>query len=170
MSEPLSPIPMAMPRRERWLLAACVAVITAAYAPMLFRHAAGLWAVPAYRYFPLLVVGGALIVRLRLREEHLPADTWSWPLVLSSVLTLAVGIALDSTLLGVASCLTFLAACAHFIGGWPLVQTVLPLWLALWLLVRLPFESDVVVLNAVYQWALEMALAIVDRLGVLHVA
>jgi hypothetical protein len=170
MPEPLSPIPVEMPRRERWLLAACIAVITAAYAPMLFRHAVGLWDVPAYRYFPLLVVGGVLIIRSRLREEHLPADTWLWPLVVSSVLTLAAGIALDSTLLGVVSCLLFLAACAHFIGGWPLVRTVLPLWLALWLLVRLPFESDLLVLNAAYGWALEMALAIVDRLGVLHVA
>jgi hypothetical protein len=153
-----------------YVYALSVILIVAAYARLLVIQAAGLWAVPSYRYFPLLLAASLALIVYRASERRSEPSSWSQPLVFLSLAFLASGIALDAAWFASASAFIFLAACILRVGGWLLLKRVVIPWLLLALLVRLPFGADVSLVQRLTVWIFATSAEVLDGLGVLYVA
>lgn len=155
---------------DSYLYAISIVLIIAAYAPLLVVQATGLWAVPSYRCFPLVLAGSLALIVYQVSERRSDSSPWNQPLVFLSLAFLASGIALDAAWFASAGAFVFLAACILRVGGWPLLRTVLIPWLLLALLVRLPFGADVHLLQRLTAWIFATSAAVLDGVGILHVA
>ncbi|HEX3869894.1 MAG TPA: archaeosortase/exosortase family protein [Pirellulales bacterium] len=161
------PRPLVSPREQR-LVVLSFGMIVAAYAPLLSSQALHLWALPAFRFFPLALAAGAWLALVRVRKGMRDEGGWLASLVVMSLLLLAIGIAVHSGALATVSALVFAGACAVRIGGARLFRQLLPIWLLFWMFVGLPLNADTMLLERAHEGALGMALAILDRLGVTY--
>ncbi len=81
---------------DSYLYAISIVLIIAAYAPLLVVQATGLWAVPSYRCFPLVLAGSLALIVYQVSERRSDSSPWNQPLVFLSLAFLASGIALDA--------------------------------------------------------------------------
>jgi exosortase len=152
-----------------WLTAFCVAL---AYAPLLIAHGTQLWLRPHYQFFPVALLGAALLAWQRLRGVKLPtgaARPLSYSLLASSIMLLVPATVLDSSWLGCISALVLLAAALADIGGIQLLKLALPVLVALALVVPPPFGLDRNLILNLQTFTSLWSSRMLDTLNVFHV-
>ncbi len=172
--EPPTVAPAFPPARRvlPWAVLAAVAAALAAHLPLLILHAQQIWMRPHYQFFPLVLLGAAVLAFLRLRDlgplTPAPAPR-AWPLLGAAWILLAAAELLYSSWLGTTAALAALAALLYALGGARLFRAALPAWLLLWLAVPPPFELDRQLILWLQSLTARWASAALDVVGVYHV-
>jgi exosortase len=142
-----------------------------AYAPLLLKFAARLWATDHYSFFPLLLIASSLLIYLRVREQKRfkPGATAIQVVGISlSFLLLATGVLLTSPYLAAISALCMILSLVYAFGRWTLVRAILPVWLLLWLAIPLPLGFDGKLIIALQRIATAHASGILDAANYWH--
>jgi exosortase len=173
LSAPAGPVPppgrTAVPH---WAVLVPLAVVAAAHLPLLAAHARQLWLRPHYQFFPLVLLGAAVLLRQRLRGlgRLTPGPVWPSALVFGpAFVLLAAAEVLDSSWLGTVATLVMLLGAAHALGGRPLLVRALPAWALLWLAVPPPLELDRDLILWLQGLTAQWSSRVLDLLGVWHV-
>jgi exosortase len=162
----------AFPRPVPWAALVLLLFLTAAHLPLLLAQLNQLWIRPHYQFFPLVLVGAAVLAARQSKElgQLSPGrPLWSYLLVSVAALLLALGAVLESSLLGALALQVLFAALLHGIGGRPLLTRLLPAWALLWLAVPLPLEMDRRLILALQALTTQISSQVLDLLGVYHV-
>lgn len=178
-----SPPPTSAPARQAppavtqpgtsWLQYLPLVIVFAAFIPMLVMHGITLWAKPHYQFFPLVLIGSAVLGYFacqrkgRLHPGRYQKVAMGFGIL--SLLGLAAGAFLQSSLVAFGSFLVGSMAFIYSWGGSRLVKLWLPAWLFLWLIVPPPFNWD-----SDFIWWLKFKTAnwtgyVLDVFGILHV-
>jgi exosortase len=152
-------------------LIALAGAATAALLPFLVRHASWLWVRPHYQFFPLVLVGAAVLAYRGLRGVELRrGDPRTAGIGLAAAwLILLAAVVLDSSWLGCVAAMVLVPALAYATGGKDLVHRLLPAWGLLWLLVPPPLDLDRVLIYQLQGWTTGWSSEVLDALGVFHV-
>jgi exosortase len=143
----------------------------AAILPLVVAHGRQLWLRPHYQFFPILLLGAAVLAWSRLRSAPLPvpaAPRLGAFLASLTWLLLAGAILLDSSWLATVAAQVGFAAVAVGIGGPVLFRRLLPAWVLLWLAVPPPFEYDRTVILFLQTLTTQQSSALLDLFGVFH--
>jgi exosortase len=143
-----------------------------AHVPLLVVHGRQIWLRPHYQFFPLVLLGAAVLAITRLYGfgSLRPAPLhWSLPLVGMAWALLAVAELLYSSWLGAVAALVLLGAALFAAGGGRLFRAALPAWLLLWLVIPPPFELDRQLILSLQTFTAGWSSRILDFLGVYHV-
>lgn len=162
----------ALPVAFSWRLALMASGVLLAYGPLLAAHGRQLWLRPHYQFFPVLLLGAAILAWQRLHSVHAlrPGPrSLSYGLVGLAASLLAAAVVLDSSWLGTVSLLLLLAAALLALGGPRLFLAALPAWAVLWLLLPPPFELDRNLVLALQSFTTQQSSRLLDLLGVFHV-
>jgi hypothetical protein len=155
-----------------WAAVAGVGLLALAHLPLLVQHARQLWLRPHYQFFPLVVVGAAVLAwdRLRGLGPLVPGPRLVVGLLVGlDWLLLAAAELLDSSWLGAVATLVLLAAVLVGLGGGRLFRRALPAWAFLGLVVPPPFELDRNLVLALQTLTAQWGSRVLDFLGVFHV-
>jgi len=171
------PLPVASPPAARpgrpvpWDLIALAGSGILAFLPLLIRHASWLWIRPHYQFFPLVLVGVAVLAYRGLRgvELHRGNPRIAAIALLPAWLLLMTAIVIDSSWLGCVGAMALVPAVAYAAGGRNLIGRLLPAWGMLWLLVPPPLDLDRVLIYLLQGWTTGWSSAVLDALGVYHV-
>jgi exosortase len=139
---------------------------------LLVLHARQIWMRPQYQFFPLALIGAAVLAYLRLRglgPLTPPPARRAWPPLLAAWVLLAAAELLYSSWLGAAAAMAASAAMLYAIGGRRLCRAALPAWLLLWLTVPPPFELDRQLILWLQSLTARWASALLDVIGLSHV-
>jgi exosortase len=155
----------------RWAVAGGVLVI--AFLPLLLAHGRQLWLRPHYQFFPLALVGAAVLAWPALTEgprtrAGSTARTMSFGLVGLSWLLLAGAVVMDSPWAASVACLILLAAAPLGIGGWPYLRALLPALGFLLLVIPPPFGMDSRLVSALQTLTAKASSHILDYINVFH--
>ena len=160
------------PNEKRFRIGAITLTLVAvAWLPLLVVYATHLWALPHYQYFPMVIVGAALLARRRLAsgvESEPGSRQLSLLLSIPPMGMLLVAILLNSPWLGAVSFLLMLLALIYRAGGWTLVRRLLPAWVLLWLAISLPMRWDTILILSLQRITAQMSGEILDLIGVVH--
>ena len=170
--------PVASPRREPevgafpWRLVVVGGILFAAELPLLVQFAQQLWMRPHYQFFPLVLLGAAVLAYTRLRG--LGPVRPGQPVLSGAFLALAWGLlalaeVLYSTWLAATAALVLLAALLYALGGGRLFRQALPAWLLLWTAVPPPLELDRNLILWLQSLTAGWSSAVLDFLGTYHV-
>jgi exosortase len=143
-----------------------IGVVALANLPLFAAFCSSLWARPHYQFFPLVPVGAAFLLFLRIRQDGvrdlfgaggylLPLTTW---------MLLATAVLADSPWLGMIACLAAIVG----IGGWPLFGRIYPIWCFLFIIVPAPFAADDELIRRLQSLTAVGASAVLDVFGVYH--
>jgi exosortase len=173
------PAPTVLPPAARvsarvvgWGVVAVAAVALLAHLPLLARHAGWLWARPHYQFFPLVLVGAAVLAYARLRRMPTwrPGSAWVAGAGLGAAwLLLAAAEVLASPWLGCVAMMALLPVVLYAAGGREAVLRFLPAWVLLWLAVPPPLDLDRVLIFRLQGLTTGWSSAVLDALGVYHV-
>src|SRR6266851_6485581 len=122
---------------------ALVVLLSTAYAPLVSVYVRQIWLRPHYQFFPLVLVGSAVLALSRLPGlGQLKPGSWRWSYGLAglALALTAIAVFLFSSWLGAIALLLTLAATIFGIGGGMLLRRLLPAWGFLWLAIPPPFE------------------------------
>lgn len=147
-------------------------LIAAAHLPILGKYCLSLYALPQYEYILALPVFAAILIHSRAwyLGPLTPGGIWSSVgLFLFSAGLVAVAAVLDSPWLGAISALWALLAVAHAWGGARFTKAFLPAWCVLWLLVRLPMDSDTRLVQNLQSIAAARASVLLHLMGQPHI-
>jgi exosortase len=162
----------AAPRSVPFVPLLVLLLLGAAHLPLLLAQVTQLWIRPHYQFFPLVVLGSIVLAAIRgkgLGQLDPGLPRWSYLLVVSAALILAVGALLESSLLGAFALLLSLAALLYGVGGRRLLLALLPAWALLWLAVPLPLELDRKLILTLQALTTQWSSHLLDLLGVYHV-
>ncbi len=155
-----------------WGLVAAAVILLAAHLPLLILHGEQIWLRPHYQFFPLAVLGAAVLALARLRGYG-PLNPGSFgyalPLLTAAWLLLVVAELLYSSWLGSVAALAALTAVLYAVGGARLVVRLLPALVLLCLVIPPPFELDRQLILALQSLTARWASTVLDCLGVYHV-
>jgi exosortase len=163
-------VPVAGPSRA-WAVAG-VALLALAHGPLLLQHALQLWLRPHYQFFPLVLLGAAVLAwdRLRGLGTLTPGPRGVVGLLVGlDWLLLAAAWLLYSSWLAAVATMVLLAAVLVGLGGARLFLRALPAWAFLWLLVPPPFELDRNLVLALQTLTTQWSSRLLDYFGVFHV-
>ena len=159
-------------RAVSWKLAVVAGVVLAAHLPLLVLHARQIWMRPHYQFFPLVLLGAAVLAFARLRRfgSLSPAPPLRAGLFLAAAwVLLAAAELLYSSWLGAAAALVMTAAMLYAVGGARLFRAAAPAWLLLWLILPPPFELDRQLILWLQSVTARWASGVLDFLGQYHV-
>jgi len=176
LSTPTLPVAPAAPaparlRRPLPAVAVVAAAAAVAHLPFLAGHAAWLWQRPHYQFFPLILVGAAVLAWVRLRDltAWRPGTRAVSAVGFAAAWVLLAGAeVLGSGWLGCAAGMVLLAALAHAAGGPAAARAALPAWVLLWLAVPPPFDLDRLLVIRLQDLTTGWSSGVLDALGVLH--
>jgi exosortase len=160
-----------LPAALSWQVLLAAGCVTAAYLPFLVAHFRQLWLRPHYQFFPVVLVGAAVLGGQRLRDlRHLTPGPRALAagLAAAAAWLLAAAVVLDSSWLGTVSALVLLAA-ALVAGGRELFTAAWPAWAVLWLIVPPPFELDRDLTLALQTFTTRWSSRLLDLFGVFHI-
>lgn len=160
------------PRRSPWLVILVATALVLAHLPLLSLHARQIWLRPHYQFFPLLLVGAAILFILRLRGLGTlkPGSTVATVgLLAAGWLILAAGELLHSSWLGAVAVLVTLVATCSAVGGLSLLGRAWPALLLLAVAVPPPFELDRTLILGLQGLTARWGSGVLDLLGVPHV-
>ena len=130
-------------RLAPWMLAG---MFVAGYGPLLVTFFDNLWRFEVFRFFPLALLGAAVLAWRGLGETRRPLQAGSSlisiPLLMLSLTLLVAATLLWSPWLGVAAALTALPAAGWWLGGRPLCRSLLPAWIMLFTVIPPPLRLD----------------------------
>lgn len=143
-----------------------------AHLPILWNYCVALIALPQYEYILALPVFAAILVYSR--TCHLgplrSGGTWAtFGFFLVSAAGVVLATVFDSPWLGAIAALWALLACAYAWGGATLTKAFLPAWCVLWLLVRLPMDSDTQLVQNLQSIAAARASVLLHLIGQPHI-
>lgn len=148
-----------------------LACLVVAHAPFLVAHAAFLWLRAHYEFFPLVVVGAAVLATARFRRSG-TSEPGRRPVALGLVvlawLLLAAGAAFFSAWIGAIGTLISLIAVFYGVGGWRLLRAMLPAWGFLWLLIPPPLGYDNDLISFLQRTVSRVNGPALDLLGIRH--
>lgn len=151
-------------------LALCLLLL--AHLPLLATHASVLWIRPHYQFFPLALLGAA-VLGMRGLQGAGPLVAGSsfvtFGLLLLDWLLLALGLLMESSWLGAVAFLIALVAVAHGLGGRTLLGRLFPALGMLALLIPPPLEMDRSLILALQTLTTRWSSRILDYLGIYHV-
>lgn len=160
------------PATLAWLGACYGAVILLAFGPLLQEHAANLWLRPHYQFFPLALVGAALLAWSYGRSKLTTLTPGNSGVTLAGFTVvwalLAVGEVFFSPMLAAVAFMLLLAVVIYAAGGASLMRTLLPAWAFLWITVPPPFGLDRQVVLGLQTLTSNLSSDVLDTLGVLH--
>jgi exosortase len=148
------------------------AVLLLAHVPLLAAHAGQLWERPHYQFFPVLLLGAAVLAVARLRGVGplTPGrGVLAYPLLAAAWLGLLGAELVHSSWLAATATQLFLLAAAYALGGAALVGRLLPAWILLWLAVPPPFNLDRSLVLALQDLTAAWSSRLLDLLGIWHV-
>ena len=156
------------PPAWKWALAL---VPLAALVPLLWTHAEHLWTLPHYQFFPFVVLGAGVLAWTRWSSAPRGAGdlTMAFGLLVAAWPVLALGEAVESSMLAVVALQLILAAGLFALGGYVFFRAMMPAWLFLWILVPLPFGLDRQLVTSMQYFASAASSSVLDILGVVHV-
>src|SRR5262245_59119160 len=171
------PLPVASPPAARpgrpvpWDLIALSGAGIIAFLPLLIRHASWLWIRPHYQFFPIVLIGAAVLAYRGLRgiDLHRGDPRLAGIALLPAWLLLMAAVVIDSSWLGCVGAMALVPAVAYVAGGRNLVRRLLPAWGMLWLLVPPPLDRARVIIYQLKAWTTGWSSAILDSIGVFHV-
>ncbi|HQR08669.1 MAG TPA: exosortase U [Gemmatales bacterium] len=139
-------IPPSPRTANSWLQFIPLLIVFAAFLPLLVMHGVALWAKPHYQFFPLVLLGSAVLGYFACqRQGRLNPGRYQMAALgfgFLSLLGLGAGAFVQSSLVAFGSFLVGSMAFIYSWGGWQLVKRWLPAWLFLWLIVPPPFNWD----------------------------
>jgi exosortase len=162
-----------LPRRENQVTLIVVASLVAvAYLPLLWSHFGQLWARPHYQFFPIVIIGAAILAWKELGgiTSLQPGTTAiSWGLLGWSWFLLAVAEFYNSPPLSAYAFLFLVLAVIYTAGGRSLVLLLLPAWIFLWQIARPPFRLDQDLVSGLQTLATQLSSAVLDLFRIYHV-
>lgn len=170
-----SPVPTsdAVPRAAAVPARALVGLVLvlAAHLPILWRYCDSLISLPQYEYILALPIFAAVLIYSRARDLGILAPgawvTSAALFVVSAGMLLVSGV-FDSPWLGAISSLAAWIAGVYALGGGRLTWATVPAWLVLWLMIRLPFASDLWLVQSLQTLAAQKASTILHLIGQPH--
>jgi exosortase len=153
---------------------AVVAILLIAFAhlPILYVYSKSLLALPQYEYILALPVFAGVLVysrAWRLGPVSRGATGPAVALFLLSAALVCVATVFDSPWLGAISGLWAMLAAVYAWGGRKLAIACLPAWIVLWLIVRLPFDSDTRLIQELQSIAARRASILLHNIGQPHI-
>ncbi len=153
-------------------------LIVGGYAPMLYVHGQSLWTRDHYQFFPLLLVGSALLFVSRrhclqpLNRNGPRGRNWGMRLnsvaLATSFFVFVLGVAINSRLAVTASAILTLGCLLHRAFGWRQSGEWLPPWMLLWLVVPPPSGLDYQLITWLQRQTASAASLCLDVLGYDH--
>jgi exosortase len=146
--------------------------LVSAFLPLLALYAHMLWESPRYQFFPLVLVGAALLIWRRTRALGIlePAEPrrarvllafcWGW---------LALAGLLMSPRLGAAASITTLGVIAYSLGGRKLARAIVPALTLLLVIITPPGWLDGALTQGLQRLASQGSFALLDVLGIYFV-
>jgi exosortase len=170
---PRQATPLAPKQPNPWLAAIPLLIVFLPFIPMLVMHGVTLWAKPHYQFFPLVFIGTLVlgyfgcqrIGRLNPGRYQMVALLFGF----LSLLGLAAGAFLQSSLVAFGSFLIGSMAFIYSWGGKQLVRKWLPAWLFLWLIVPPPFNWDQEFITWLKFITARWTGYVLDVFGIIHV-
>jgi len=158
---------------RRWLQYLPALIVLAPFVPLLIMHGVNLWSKPHYQFFPLVLLGSAVLGYFAVQRQGrlLPGryQALAGLVGLMSLVGLAASVVLLSSLLAIVSFLTGLLAFVYSYGGWRLTKRILPAWIFLWLAVPPPFNWDQDFITWLKIVTAKWTSYVLDVFGILHV-
>ena len=155
-----------------WRIGILLLIPVGAFLPRLLGLAHELWIRPAYQFFPLVLIGAAVLARERFRDFG-PCRPGSsvlvYPVLAVCWAILGFAALLNSFWLGGVAALIGLAAAILAFGGVSLFWRLAPVWLYLWLAMPLPLGQDNLIVRALQPLTTEASSRLLDLIGVPHV-
>jgi exosortase len=148
------------------------AVIVVAHAPLLAVQAQRLWLKPHYQFFPLALVGSAILAVERLRQPgpvSPGSPLYSYFLAGFCWLLLAAAELVDSSWLATVAAVALGPTLLYALGGKTLLQRSLPAWILLLLVIPPPFNWDNRLVVGLQHVTTQWSSKALDLLGVYHV-
>ena len=140
--------------------------------PLLLAFLWNLWARPAYRFYPLALVGGLWLMRRGWRTLRDDLTPGSGVVVLgwlgASIVTLLVATLLWTPWGGAVGSLLALVGMIWWVGGWPLFRALLPGFVVLMAVVPPPLGMDTGLLEALGTKLVKAASRLLYELSVPH--
>ncbi len=166
------PPPAATQSWPRPLLVAGAALFLA-HLPLLVAHGHKLWSKPHYQFFPLTLVGAAILAwpawqSARATGASPKARAVAWVLLGLNWALLAAGVLFESPWLAAVAVWVLLAALAVGVGGWALFRATLPALLYLLLIIPPPFDLDTRLINGLQTMTSRMSSQVLDYFGLYH--
>ncbi len=156
----------------RWSLLMILAATCLAYLPILIVHGQWLWNRPHYQFFPLVLLGSAVLGYSRLRA----IDVWQpgqFGYVLAGFVIawsmLVLAMLLSSTWLGCISFMLMVPTLIYAVGSYKAVRAALPAWVLLWFAIPPPLDLDRVLIFKLQNLTTGWSSGVLDTLGVFHV-
>ena len=155
-----------------WGLLAAGACVLLAHLPLVAVHAQQLWIRPHYQFFPLVLLGAAVLAWSRRGQvgSLTPGSAVRTSLVLAAAwILLAAAELLYSSWLAAVACLVVVAALLYGIVGGRLLRLLLPAWALLWLAIPPPFGLDSLLVRSLQTLTTRWSSGVLDLLRVYHV-
>ncbi|MBN8625596.1 MAG: exosortase U [Planctomycetes bacterium] len=152
--------------------AASLLLVAVAHLPFLYVYCKSLLALPQYEYILALPIFAGILVygrAWRLGSLNRGATGPTVALFLISALLVCVATVFDSPWLGAISGLWAILAGVYAWGGRKLTLAFLPAWIVLWLIVRLPFDSDTRLIQELQSIAARRASILLHNIGQPHI-
>lgn len=130
-----------------------------------------LWLQPHYQFFPLAVIGAALLLVRGSRSLGLLSPgsrSLAIGLLIANALLLIVADRLYSPVVATVGTLAGLLGLAVAFGGTKLVRAIAPAWVFLWVLVRPPLGIDTDAIFRLQTVATRLSSSVLDVIGVDH--
>jgi exosortase len=172
----LSPAPAsrdrATPRPVPWGAYIAAGCLLLAHLPLLAAHAQQIWLRPHYQFFPLVVVGAAVLLVARTRqlgELTPPAAGRAALWFAAAAAVLAAAELLHSSWLGAVSAVLSAGAALYAAGGAKLLRAGAPALVLLCVAIPPPLELDRTLILALQSLTAGWGSRVLDLLGVYHV-
>jgi exosortase len=147
-------------------------VIALAFAPLVHTHGLRLWERPHYQFFPFAIAGALFLAWSYGRKVRTPLTPGSGGVALVGFtlawLMLAAAEIFFSPALAGAAALVLLGVLIYAVGGVVLLRALLPAWAFLWIMIPPPFGLDGRIVAGLQTLTSQVASAVLDTLGVLH--
>ena len=131
-----------------------------------------MWELPHYQFFPLLLIGVAVLGWLRLRDAPplVPGSPRvGYGLAAAAWVLLAMAELVFSPWLAMVAALVIVAAVIWAVGGAPLFRRMFTTWLLLWFIVPPPFGMDRMLILNLQSFTASWGSKVLDYVNVYHV-
>lgn len=147
-------------------------LIAASHLPIVWQYCSSLLSLPQYEYILALPVFAGILLysRVMYLGALTPGVSWGTALLfLLAATTIVTAAVFDSPWLGTIAALWALMATSYAWGGRRFVSAALPAWLVLWLMIRIPMEYDVRLVQSLQSIAAQRASVLLHLLGEPHI-